>query len=249
MNQKQLIQFLDDLLKINLIEDYCPNGCQIEGDGREVKKVAFSVSASLEVVQNAVAWGADILIVHHGIFWDKNTHRIAGAQRAKIKAILESGMAFAAYHLPLDMHVDLGNNSQLARVLGLKNLRGILKKGEHFAALLGDWDASKVDLLARIEQACKRKPTVLDFLTGKPHKVAICSGGAQNYFEAAIEAGADAFITGESSEYNFSQAQENNALFIGAGHYATETFGVKALEKELRARGFETGMILADNPI
>lgn len=251
MKQSEIAALLDERLSIHEFEDYGPNGMQVEGDGREVNKVALAVSMTLEVIEQASQWGADLLLCHHGILWKGLNERITGPFKNRIKAILDSGMAALAYHLPLDFHPELGNNVRLARELGLEGIQGILAKGSHHQGVMGNFEGGNlIDLTERIETLLGGHVKLLPFGPEKPNKVAIVTGGGQGYFEKAILEGADCFLTGEASEHNFATAQEYGASFLAAGHYATEKFGVLALGELLeKEAAVETKMFLTSNPI
>ncbi|MDT8446755.1 MAG: Nif3-like dinuclear metal center hexameric protein [bacterium] len=251
MNQAEVIKFCDQLLKIQEFKDYCPNGMEVEGDGREVRLVALGVSLTSELIEQALDLGAELMITHHGILWDGNDPRVVGPFARKLRSLLVSGVAAASYHLPLDYHPQLGNNAQLAEALGMQDLEWVLGDSGRPMLLMGRPAYNqKQSLTERLTETLGRAPVWLDFGPKQIERLAICSGGAQKYFEAAVAAGAQAYLTGEGSEFNFGQAQDAGAHYIAAGHYATETLGIKALgaylEQEL---GLKTQFLQTANPL
>lgn len=251
MKQSELIKYCDVLLNITAVKDYCPNGLQVEGDNRLVKKVALGVSVSLEFIEKAVAKGCDLILTHHGMIWDRDSRVIQGPFKKKIALLLESGIAAAAYHLPLDFHHTFGNNVQLANLLGLKEIESIPQDSDFAEAVIGDTKQKNIsDFAAHIEKKLDRKPLVLSFGNQEIQKAVVITGGAQNYFMTAVDEGADCFITGEVSEKNYTLSQEYGVHFISAGHYATEKWGIKALGAHLHEKfKVKCEFIDIDNPI
>ncbi len=234
MNQLEVIQYMSDFLSVENFQDYCPNGLQVEGDNREVQKICLGVSISEEFIKKAIEINADLIITHHGLFWLKDSQVIRGPMRRKLNLLFDSGIATAAYHLPLDFHPVLGNNAQLAKRLGLTNIEEFAITPKYAEGLLGTTQLSGIDQFSQhVEKVLGRKPTTLAFGPAIISKVAIITGGAQRYFLKAIEAGADIFITGEISESNYAMSQEHGVHFVSAGHYATERFGIIALGKHV----------------
>jgi len=251
MNQKEIVEYINDLLVIENIKDYGPNGLQVEGDNREVQQICFAVSITEEVIQKSIEKKADLIITHHGLFWDKDPRVVRGPMKRKLKLLLESGIASAAYHLPLDFHSGLGNNYQMAKKLKLKNLKNFAETPKYAEGILGELDAISIDKLSqKVEQLLDRKPVVLPFGPEKINKIAIVTGGAQSYFIKAIEAGADCYITGEISEWVYTMSQEYGVHYISAGHYATEKFGLQALAKHMNSQlSIQYDFINTENPI
>lgn len=251
MKQNEIVRYCDELLRIEAIKDFCPNGLQVEGDDREVKTVALGVSISMEFIQKAMEVGADMIMTHHGLIWDKNSRRIQGPFRKKVMQLLNSGIAAVSYHLPLDFHPELGNNVQLAQTLELKDLECISDKPDLAEAVSGKTACSTIEELAElIESKLSRKPMILPFGREPIEKVLIMTGGAQGYYLTAIEQGADCFITGEISELNYAMSQEYELHFVSAGHYATEKWGILALGNRLSETfGLHCRFIEIDNPI
>jgi len=251
MNQSEIIEYCNDLLKIRDYKDFCPNGLQVEGDDRQIRKIAIGVSISLDFIEKAVAGGADLIITHHGMFWDKDERRIRGPLKGKIHLLLNQGIAAAAYHLPLDFHPELGNNVQLASKIGLKELRPFSQTPQYAQGVIGKTDQKTMHAFANhLEKVLKRPPLTLPYGPEKIKNIAIVTGGAQGFFLEAIEAGADCFITGEISEQNFSMSREHGVHFISAGHYTTEKFGIQALGKHLESQfSLKVQFIDVHNPI
>ncbi len=245
-----LLREIEQFLNVNAISDYCPNGLQVEGKA-QIKRIVSGVTASQALIDAAIELQADAILVHHGYFWKGEDQRIVGMKQRRIKALLAHDINLLAYHLPLDVHPEVGNNVQLAQRLGL-TVTGPLEPGNpRSVGLIGTLEAplSASDFAARIESVLDRAPLVFD--QHKPiQSVAWCTGGAQGYIEQAIAAGVDAYLTGEVSERTFHEAQENGISFFAAGHHATERYGVQALGEWLVKRfGIEHHYVECDNPV
>jgi len=240
--------FLQELLQPQAFKDYGPNGLQVEGR-REVRHVASGVTASLDFIDAAIAAGADTLLVHHGLFWRGQDGRLTGWLKARVARLLAHELNLFAYHLPLDAHAELGNNAQLGRRLGLL---ADARFGDQDLGFIGPAGAAlqSLDALAQaLRQALGREPVIVPG-DGRPlRRVAWCSGGAQGWFEAAVEAGADAYLTGEISEPQAHLARETGVAFLACGHHATERYGAPAVAAAL-AQHFELahGFIDIGNP-
>ncbi len=225
-----LIKYCNSLLHTNEISDYCPNGLQVQG-GDNTVKIATAVTASLHVIEKAVALGVDVLLVHHGYFWKNEALPITNLKYERIKKLIKNDIGLVAYHLPLDMHNTLGNNIQLAIKLGISDAdsdkkganKGLFWQGVFEKGIAAD------ELSALIENKLNRKPLVINGENKTIKKVAWCTGGAQNMIVDAIEAGCDAFISGEISENTYHIANEANIVYFAAGHHATERYGIMAL--------------------
>ena len=222
------------LLQTSLFQDYCPNGLQVEGRA-EVRRIATGVTASQQVLDEAIEWGADAILVHHGFFWRNEDPAIVGIKKKRIAQLLGNDVSLLVYHLPLDAHGELGNNTQLGERLGMVE-HG--RFGEQNIACLGALSKPKslTKFALQIGDDLKRSPEFIGDGSKIIDKVAWCSGGAQGYFEAAIAQGVDAYITGEISEPNFHLANETGVAFIAAGHHATERYGIQALGEHLVKR-------------
>jgi len=251
MNQVEIINFCNELLSIDDFKDYCPNGLQVEGDNRQVKRIATGVSISLELIGKAIEANADLIITHHGMIWDKAERIIRGPMKQKLSVLFDSGIAAAAYHLPLDFHPEIGNNVQLAGRIGLQDLQPFAHTGKYSQGIMGNTTLKSIDALAaHVSTVLEREPQVLPYGPDVIKKVAIVTGGAQSYFQDAIEAGADCFLTGEISEQNYTMSREYGVHFISAGHYSTELFGVQSLGERLESScQLETCFIHIPNPI
>jgi len=245
-----LIQAIEQFLNVSAIADYCPNGLQVEGKA-QIKRIVSGVTASQALIDAAIELQADALLVHHGYFWKGEDQRIIGMKQRRIKALLANDINLLAYHLPLDVHPEVGNNVQLAERLGLTVSGPLEPNNPSNVGLVGELDTplSASEFAARIEQALERAPLVVDHQ--QPIKrVAWCTGAAQDYIQHAIAQGADAFITGEVSERTFHEAQENNISFFAAGHHATERYGVQALGEWLAERfDIEHHYVECPNPV
>ncbi len=227
----ELRDYNASLLQISLFKDYCPNGLQVEGRA-EVFRIATAVTASQAVLDEAIAWGADAILVHHGYFWRNEDATVVGIKKRRIAQLLRSDVSLLAYHLPLDAHAELGNNAQLGKLLGLTE-QG--RFGEQNMVCKGALNQAQTlaQFSLNIEQNLQRKPQIIGDGEKMIRTIAWCSGGAQGYFDLAIAQGVDAYLTGEISEQNFHLANETGVAFIAAGHHATERFGIQALGTHL----------------
>lgn len=243
---------LDRLLEPARFSDYCPNGLQVPGCAR-VERVATGVSASAELLERAAALKADLLIVHHGLFWGSRPTAIDARMKRRLKLLFDGDMSLAAYHLPLDAHPRLGNNALIARALGADTLVPFaLHEGEPigFIARFSGDGLNASALFARVAKLTVRTPLVFDAGPRRVRSVAIVSGAGAAYLADAVACEVDAFLTGEPAERVMAEAREANIHFVAAGHYATETFGVKRLGEHLNERfGVEHTFIDIPNPI
>jgi dinuclear metal center YbgI/SA1388 family protein len=245
---KILGQAFDALLEPEKFRDYGPNGLQVEGD-RDIQLLVSGVTASRALIEAAIAANADAVVVHHGLFWRGQDGRVTGWMRERLRLLLTHGIHLFAYHLPLDAHPELGNNAQLARVLGL-HTEG--RFGEQNLGFMGvgaqAWTGPQA-LADHVAQTLGRCVTCVGGGDRPVRRVAWCSGGAQNYFEAAIEQGVDAFITGEISEPQAHLARETGVAFLACGHHATERYGAPALAEHVAQNlGLQHRFIEIDNP-
>ncbi|UGA39368.1 Nif3-like dinuclear metal center hexameric protein [Chromobacterium haemolyticum] len=248
MELKALLSSLDTILEPWRFKDYAPNGLQVEGRPT-VRKLVTGVTASQALIDEAALRGADAVLVHHGYFWKGEDARICGMKRQRVKALLEHDLSLLAYHLPLDAHLELGNNAMLGKVLDLDALG---QGGEQGLLWHGSWrqGGSAVDFRGHVS-ACLGRAALLLGRADKPiSRVAWCTGGAQSFFAEAIDLGVDAFITGEASEQNHHMAMECDVAFIAAGHHATERFGIKALgERMAQLHGISVEFVDISNPV
>jgi dinuclear metal center YbgI/SA1388 family protein len=238
---------LTTLLRPETFRDYGPNGLQIEGRA-EVLRLVSGVTASLAFIEAAVAAGADALLVHHGLFWRGQDGRLTGWLRRRVARLLAHDVNLFAYHLPLDAEPEFGNNAQFGLQLQLRADGRFGEQDLGFVGTAGPWQRAE-DLAAAAASALARTPVFVAGDGRTLQRVAWCTGGAQGYFEAAIAAGADAFLTGEISEPQAHLARETGVAFIACGHHATERYGAPALAAHVAARfGIEHRFIDIDNP-
>ena len=248
-DRTQLQSALDTLLQPERFKDYCPNGLQVEG-APVVRKMVSGVTASLALIEAAIAAQADTIFVHHGLFWRGYEGRITGWLRQRIAPLLAHNINLFAYHLPLDAHPELGNNAQLGIRLGLQTDG---RFGEQQLGCLGVSASGTFEdaqaLAHHAEAVLGRRVVLVPGKTGPIRRVGWCSGGAQGYFEEAIAAGVDAFITGEISEPQAHLARECGVAYLACGHHATERYGAPAVAGYLaRQLGLEHVFIDIDNP-
>ncbi len=250
----ELLAAFDALLTPERFKDYGPNGLQVEGKS-EVRKIVSGVTASLALIEAAIAANADAIFVHHGLFWRGQDGRVTGWMKQRLALLLARDINLFAYHLPLDAHPELGNNAQLGQQLGLVAHAGKSGRfGEQDLGFLG----SKADggsfgsaeaLSKTLENVLKRPVVSVGRARAAIKNIAWCSGGAQDYFEAAIAAGADAFITGEISEPQAHYAREMDVPFMACGHHASERYGAPATAAYVAAQfGLAHEFIDIDNP-
>lgn len=250
VQRNELVEYTDKLLDITSFTDYCPNGLQVEG-AAEIDTMVSGVTASLALIEAAVARGAQLLLVHHGWFWKGGDGRVVGMHRRRMARLLEQDINLLAYHLPLDAHHQYGNNVQLADRLGLSvdgefAGSGVTAIGRH--GRLGA-PLPAVDLARRIETALGRAPLHIQGNDRPIETVAWCSGGAQGYIEQAADLGVDAYISGEISEQTVHIARERGIHYFAAGHHATERYGAQALGEHLaQTFGLAHEFIDIDNP-
>jgi dinuclear metal center YbgI/SA1388 family protein len=249
----ELSQYLNQCLQPDLFKDYCPNGLQVEGRPR-VARLATGVSACQRFLDEAIEWGADALLVHHGYFWRGEAPQVVGIKRRRLAALLGSEVSLLAYHLPLDAHPQFGNNACLGRLMGFDPVaQEPLQPG--IANGLGNIGSFPVaiaasDIVARLEELTGRRPLHVGDPGALVRRIAWCTGAAQDYIEVAVAAGADLFVTGEASEQTVHTAREEGIHFIAAGHHATERYGVQALGEHLAQHfSLEHRFMDIDNPV
>ncbi|AEH32655.1 Nif3-like dinuclear metal center hexameric protein [Vibrio anguillarum] len=251
MDNLKLEALLNQKLNPQLIKDYCPNGLQVEGR-TEIKKIVTGVTASQALIEQAIERNADALLVHHGYFWKSEPESIRGMKGHRIRALIRNDINLYAYHLPLDIHPELGNNKLLADLLGI-HVDGGLEGHPQSVAMFGHFEQALTadELSQRIEQALQRRPLHVAPSSNRIIKtVGWCTGGGQDYVDLAAQHGLDAFISGEISERTTYSAREQNIHYFSAGHHATERYGVKALGEWLASEyGFEVEFIDINNPV
>jgi dinuclear metal center YbgI/SA1388 family protein len=246
----QLTQLLNTELSSQSIKDYCPNGLQVEGKS-QVRKVVTGVTASQKLIDAAIAVQADAILVHHGYFWKGEASEITGMKKRRLQSLLCHDISLLAYHLPLDVHGTLGNNAQLGKRLGLSNIRPLETVEPRGVVMLADVEneTTAADFAAKLAQLLGREPLLHSAGPTTVKTLAWCSGGGQGYIQAAADAGADLFFTGEVSEQTIHCADELGIHFIAAGHHATERYGIQALGEWLAAKsGIEVIFIDLPNP-
>jgi dinuclear metal center YbgI/SA1388 family protein len=228
---REIIAYCNEVLSPGLFRDYCPNGLQVEGSA-QVGFIVSGVTASQALIDEAVSRKADLLLVHHGFFWKGEEPCITGMKQRRISALIRNDISLLAYHLPLDAHVELGNNAQLASYLGLE-IDGTLN--EEGIGLYGHAQAElSLDQLGQlVEERLERVPLLVSGGDHPAKRIGWCTGAAQNYIEQAAALGMDAFISGEVSEQTVHTARELGIHYIAAGHHATERYGVRALGDRL----------------
>jgi dinuclear metal center YbgI/SA1388 family protein len=249
---RDIIEELDAILQPARFEDFGPNGLQVPG-AADVATVATGVSAHLELFELAAQEQAQLLIVHHGLFWGTGPGPIDAALKRRLEVLFAGDIGLAAYHLPLDAHPEFGNNALLARALGAERLEPFaLHHGEaigFLAHLPGDGIEASA-LFARVGEITAREPLVFEAGPAQVRRVAIVSGAGSDYLADAAAAGADALLTGEPTERVMAQARESGLHFIAAGHYATETLGVRRLGEHLAERfGVRHVFLDVPNPV
>jgi dinuclear metal center YbgI/SA1388 family protein len=251
VERQVFLKACEDLLQSDRFKDYGPNGVQVEGKPI-IRRVVSGVTASRALIERAVEAQADAIFVHHGLFWRGQTGCITGWMKQRIALLLAHDINLFAYHLPLDAHPALGNNAQLGRVLGFRPPIDA-EWGRFGDQAIGFWGVTDyvgpAELASHIEQVLGRRVTWVGDGQRPIRRVAWCTGGAQGYFEAAIEHGADAFITGEISEPQAHYARECGVAFLACGHHATERYGAPAVTAHLAAQlGLWHAYIEVDNP-
>lgn len=251
MKNTELLSWLNQRLQPQLIKDYCPNGLQVEGKSK-IQNIITGVTACQALIDAAIEHGADALLVHHGFFWKSENPAIVGMKYQRIKALIDNGINLYAYHLPLDVHPEFGNNSQLGKLLGLTDIHSVEAIKPEGVVMRGTSNihTSVADFAKNVEQRLGRTPVVVGNLKRKINQVAWCTGGGQSFIEQAAEHGIDMFISGEISEQTTHIARELGIAYLSAGHHATERYGIKALgEVVARELALDVSFIDIDNPV
>lgn len=244
---RALVEEADHYLNAARIQDYCPNGLQVEGRP-QVRRIVSGVTASQALIDAAIEAEADVLLVHHGYFWKGEDACITGMKQRRLRALLNHDLSLLAYHLPLDVHPEVGNNVQLAAQLGIE-VEGELEPGNpRTVGLVGSLVEPMLasDFARHVQDVLGREPLLIDGAR-TVRRIGWCTGGGQGYIDQAIAAGVDLFLSGEASEQTFHSARENGISFIAAGHHATERYGVQALGDYL-ARRFALEHLFIDCP-
>lgn len=248
---EKLVNYCDTLLNAHAFRDYAPNGLQVQGK-TDVQVVVSGVTACQALIDEAIARKADALLVHHGYFWKNEPAPIVGMKGERIAKLIKHDMNLIAYHLPLDAHTELGNNAQLGMLLGVTDVSVIGQGGAEGLLFTGKLSKpmSAQAFADTINEVLNRMPTVIPPRDNHTiERIAWCSGGAQGFFDQAVTAGVDAYISGEISEPNAHIARESNVAYFAIGHHASERYGVKALGEHLADQfGLVHHFVDIDNP-
>ncbi|MEZ9834300.1 Nif3-like dinuclear metal center hexameric protein [Vibrio breoganii] len=252
MNNLQLQRILNDKLSPELIKDYAPNGLQVEGS-KTINKVVTGVTASQAIIDKAIELGADAILVHHGYFWKGEPEPIVGMKGRRIRSLIKNDINLYGYHLPLDIHPQLGNNARLAQLLDI-DVEGGLEGHAQSVAMHGRLKQalSGAEFAKRIDKALHREPLHIapENADKMIETVGWCTGGGQDYIQLAADNDLDAFISGEISERTTFVAREQDIHYFSAGHHATERYGIKALGEWLAAEhGLDVTFIDINNPV
>lgn len=247
MQRTELVNYLDNLLQKNKFKDYCPNGLQIEG-ALKIEKIICGVSLSQELIDIAIKENADTIIVHHGIFWNKDDYAITGIKYQRIAKIIKNNINLIAYHLPLDNHEIYGNNVQLAKLLninisGQNDIQNLIWHGSIQPCVLNEFVSS-------YKQITNHTPIIIGDENKIIKNIAWCTGGADGFFNQITTMDIDCYITGEISEPIKSLAEESGVAYIAGGHYVTERYGIQAIAKLLQDKfNLDAKFIELYNPI
>lgn len=245
-SRDEILAHADELLEVGSYPDYGPIGLQVAG-AEEVRKIACGVSASRDLFERAAAAGAQLVVVHHGLFWDRDPRVVGPLMRERLRALFDADLNLAAYHLALDAHPEIGNNAHLARELAVEPEERFAGVG--FGGAL-ERPMPMPDFAERVHEVVGWMPLVFAYGPEEVRRVAICSGGAARAIEEAVARRYDCFVTGEAAEPTKHAAKEAGIHFVAAGHYATETSGVQALSARLAERfGLEWEFVDLPNPV
>lgn len=246
MHSNELLSALDNFFQSDKIKDYAPNGLQIEGK-KEIRRILTAVSASQAAIEAAIDYQADALFVHHGYFWKGEAPQLTGIKYQRIKALLAHDINLIAYHLPLDLHPQVGNNALFGRALSVQNIR---QSEQEKLLWHGDIAAqSAEELQARISRVLRRPAQMVGSIDAPIRRIAWCTGAAQDYLALAAQEGAQAFLSGEYAERTFHEAHEWHIGYFSCGHHATERFGVEAMAERFRLDyALESRFFDEDNP-
>jgi dinuclear metal center YbgI/SA1388 family protein len=248
----EVVRFCDELLDAGSWDDYGPNGLQVPGTA-EVSKIVTGVSAHRELLERAIAAGAQLVLVHHGLFWESQSRALTQQMADRLQVALDNGISVAAYHLPLDAHREIGNNALLCGRLGfaLDERPFVEIRGRAIGAIGQSADGIEAaELVRRVVELLDREPLVFDAGPAEIRSIGVVSGAGASGLDEAVELGLDAFLTGEPAEQAMADAREGGLHFIAAGHYATETFGVRRLGEIVAERfGTELEFIEVPNPV
>jgi dinuclear metal center YbgI/SA1388 family protein len=245
-SRDEIVSFANEFLDIDAHPDYGPMGLQVVGSP-EVQRVACGVSASRELFERATEAGAQVLLVHHGLFWDKDSRVVDHTMRGRLEALFGGDVTLLAYHLALDAHPEIGNNALLAKELGVEPRERFTDWG-YGGPLAAPTQISEFATL--VQEKLDRPPLVFSYGPEEIERVAVLTGGAARYVGDAAAQGYDCFVTGEADEPTKHAAKEAGIHFVAGGHYATETLGVRALAAKLADEfGVEWVFIDLPNPV
>jgi dinuclear metal center YbgI/SA1388 family protein len=246
MHRRRIVDYLDTFLNVDGISDNSQNGLQVEGRAT-VNRVAVAVDACLKTIRRAARMKADMLIVHHGLLWGRN-ERITGVMRKRVGALIDNDISLYTAHLPLDIHDVVGNNAEIARLLGFQPLRRFGRyRGADIGFVVEVPDSmARSTLVSKVDRTLKTRSNVLSFGPPRVKRIAIVSGGAAELAPEAKEQGCDTYITGETSHVGYHLAKEAGINVIFAGHYASETVGVRALGRHLQRKYALTCKFISD---
>jgi dinuclear metal center YbgI/SA1388 family protein len=245
-SRDEIVAFANEYLDIGSFPDYGPMGLQVVG-ATEVAKIACGVSASRDLFERAAEAGAQMVIAHHGLFWDKDSRVVGPVMRSRLKALFDADLSLLVYHLALDAHPEVGNNALLADELGVERERRFTEWG-YGGRLKGP--ASISEFSALVQERLEHPPLVFSYGPETITRVAVVTGGAARYVGAAAVEGYDCFVTGEADEPTKHETKEAGIHFVGGGHYATETLGVRALAAKLADEfGVEWEFVDLPNPV
>lgn len=251
ITRTECLSYIETLIEPAKFRDYCPNGLQVEG-AETIKNIVSGVTASQALIEAAIEYEADTILVHHGYFWRGEEPRVVGIKQRRLKQLLTHNINLLAYHLPLDAHPTLGNNAQLAARLGIEIDGRIAGTGDPAIGLCGCFNDAKSlpELADHLRQTLGSEPTVIQAHNRPITTIGWCTGAAQGYIEQAAELGLDAYLSGEISEQTTHLARELGINYIAAGHHATERYGVQALGEHLASHfGVMHQFIEIDNPV
>lgn len=251
ITREALSSYLETYLQCSRIQDYAPNGLQVEGRS-SIKKIFTAVTANLNSIQIAIQSNADALIVHHGYFWKGEPSVVTGMKRARLQALLNADLNLFAYHLPLDIHLELGNNAMIGQLLELNNIQSLQIGAVPNLLWMGTFShpIAPKELSTFLEKKFNRLPLMVQPHAKPIQTIAWCSGGAQDYLSEAHRLGADAYLSGEIAERTYYESQELGIHYFAAGHHATERLGIQALGQHLSSKfDLEHIFIDSNNPI
>jgi len=250
--REEIIAFCDELLEVAGFDDYGPNGLQLPGSD-EVTRVASGVSAHLESIERARDAGAELLLAHHGLFWDFHPRSLSEQMAARLRTAFDAGLSIAGYHLPLDAHREIGNNALLCHGLGFEpaELEFATVKGRAIGVVGRRSEALEpAALFEAVAELVGRRPLVFDAGPAQITSIGIVSGAGSSEINAAAALGLDAFLTGEPAEHAMADSREGGLHYLAAGHYATETLGIRRLGELVAERfGVEHVFVDVSNPI